>query len=77
MYQRLANLNVDGASVNTGIHGGLGVKMKDYAPWVNVMHCFNYSLELAVKDTLIKLSLRKWIACFSKCFICIQKVLNV
>ena len=59
MYQRLANLNVDGASVNTGVHGGLGVKMKDYAPWVNVMHCFNYSLELAVKDTFDKTFFKK------------------
>ena len=45
MYQHFANLNVDGASVNTGIHGGLGVKMKESAPWINVIHCFNYSLD--------------------------------
>ena len=45
MYQRLANLNVDGASVNTGVHGGLGVKMKESAPWINVIHCFNHSLD--------------------------------
>ena len=51
MYQRLANLNVDGASVNTGVHGGLGVKMKESAPWINAIHC-------------LKLSLRKSITCF-------------
>ena len=54
MYQRLANLNVDGASVNTGVHGGLGVKMKQSAPWINVIHCFNHSSETAVKDTFDK-----------------------
>ena len=45
MYQHFANLSVDGASVNTGIHGGLGVKMKESAPWINVIHCFNHSLD--------------------------------
>ena len=54
MYQHLANLNVDSASINTGIHCGLGVKMKEYAPWINVIHCFNHSLELAVKDIFDK-----------------------
>ena len=44
MYQRLANLNVEGASVNTGVHGGLGVTMKESAIWINVIHCFNHSL---------------------------------
>ena len=47
--QRLANLNV-----NTGVHGGLGVKMKKSAPWINVRHCFNHSLEFAVKNTFHK-----------------------
>ena len=28
--------------------------MKEYAPWINVIHCFNHSLELAVKDTFDK-----------------------
>ena len=54
MYQRLANLNEDGASVNTGVHGGPGVKMKESAPWINVIRCFNHSLEFAVKDTFDK-----------------------
>ena len=44
-YQCLANLNVDGASINTGVHGGLDVKMKESAPWINVIHCFNHSLD--------------------------------
>ena len=54
MYQHLANLNVDSAFVNTGIHGGYGVKMKESAHWINVLHCFNDSLELAVKNTFDK-----------------------
>ena len=39
MYQRLANLNVDSASVSTGVYGGLGVKMKESALWINLIHC--------------------------------------
>ena len=54
MYQRPSNSNVHSASVNTGVHGGLGFKMKESAPWINVKHCFNHSLELAVKDTFDK-----------------------
>ena len=44
MYQRFANLNVDGISVNTGAHGGLGIRMKESAPWLTVIHYFNHSL---------------------------------
>ena len=51
LYKCLANLSVDGASVNTGIHNGLGVKMRELAVWLSTIHCFNHSLELAVKDT--------------------------
>ena len=54
MFQRLANLNVNGASVNTGVHGGFCVNMQESAPWINVIHCFNHRLELAVKDTFDK-----------------------
>ena len=46
-------LNVDGTSVNTGVHNGLGTKIsEDYAPWLTVIHCFNHRLELAIKDAL-------------------------
>ena len=51
LYKRLANFNVDGASVNTGLHNGLGVKLRESAPWLSVIHCFNHRLELSVKDT--------------------------
>ena len=47
---RLHGLNVDGASVNTGIHRGLGARIRELAPWLTVVHCFNHRLELAVKD---------------------------
>ena len=43
-------MNVDGAAINTGIQSGLGVKFKETAPWINVIHCFNHRLELAMKD---------------------------
>ena len=59
MYQSLANLNVDNASVNTGVHGGLGVKMKESAPWINVINCLNLSLELTFKDAFDKTFLNK------------------
>ena len=48
---RLHGLNVDGASVNTGVHRGLGAKIRELAPWLTFVHCFNHRLELAVKDT--------------------------
>ena len=48
--KHILGLNVDGASVNTGIHGGLGVLIKEQAPWLQVIHCFNHRLELAIKD---------------------------
>ena len=47
---RLHGLNVDGASINTGIRNGLGAKIKEIAPWLTVIHCFNHRLELGVKD---------------------------
>ena len=51
LSSRLLSMNVDGAAINTGIHSGLGVKFKETAPWISVIHCFNHYLELAVKDT--------------------------
>ena len=48
--KHILGLNVDGAAVNTGIHGGLGVLIKENSPWVQVIHCFNHRLEFAIKD---------------------------
>ena len=42
--------NVDGASVNTGIRGGLGALLRLSAEWLTVVHCFNHRLELAAQD---------------------------
>lgn len=46
----LFGLNVDGARVNTGIHGGLGALLRQSAEWLTVIHCFNHWLELAAQD---------------------------
>ena len=51
VHQRMTNLSVDGASVNSGIHNGLGAKMRESTAWLSTIHCFNHSLEVAVKDT--------------------------
>ena len=51
LHTCLASLNIDGAAINTGIHSVLGVKFKESAPWISLVHCFNHRLELAVKDT--------------------------
>ena len=48
--KHLLGLNVDGVAVNMGIHGGLGVLLKELSPWLMVVHCFNHRLELAIKD---------------------------
>ena len=50
---RIHGLNVNGTSVDTGVHNGLGTKIgEEYAPWLTVIHCFNLRLELDVKDAL-------------------------
>ena len=38
----LHGLNVDGASVNLGIHKGLASLLKDESPWLTAVHCFNH-----------------------------------
>ena len=43
-------LNIDGASVNTGIHGGLEALLRQSAGWLTIVHCFNNRLELAEHD---------------------------
>ena len=50
VYKHILGLNVNGASLNTGIHGGLGVLIKELAPWLKLIHCFNHHLELVIKD---------------------------
>ena len=48
--ERLLGLNVDGANVNTDTQNGLGAKIKEEADWLQLVHCFNHRLELALKD---------------------------
>ena len=48
--ERLLGLNVAGASANTGILKGLRAKIKKEADWLQLVHCFNHRLELALKD---------------------------
>ena len=44
-------MNLDSASVNTGIHSGLGTRIHDeLSPWLTLIHCFNHQLELVIKD---------------------------
>ena len=50
MEKKLFALNVDDASVNTGIHRRLDIKVKEDVPWLMLVHCFNHHLELTVKD---------------------------
>ena len=49
-YDKLVGLNLDGASTNMSRMNGLGKLIRDEAPWVEIVHCFNNRLELAIKD---------------------------
>ena len=46
----LHGLNVNGASVNLGIHRGVAALLKNECPWLTAIHCFNRRIELAAKD---------------------------
>ena len=46
----LHGLNVDGASVNLGVHKGVAALLKNECPWLTAIHCFNHRIELAAKD---------------------------
>ena len=37
-----------------GKHNDLNILVQDEAPWVEVVHCFNHRLELAIKDAFIE-----------------------
>ena len=50
LTSRLPGLNADGASVNMGVHRGLGTLLKETAPWLEVIYSFNHRVELAIKD---------------------------
>ena len=48
--KKMMGLNVDGASINIGVHNGVEVLMQADSPWFQVIHCFNHCLELTIKD---------------------------
>nr|XP_012560836.2 E3 SUMO-protein ligase KIAA1586-like [Hydra vulgaris] len=55
-YKHLLGVNLDGANVNLGAYAGLGALLKEGSPWLEVVHCFNHRLELALKDAFESLS---------------------
>ena len=46
----IVGLNTDGTSVNTGRKTGLGMLIKQIAPWLELVYCFNHRLDFALKD---------------------------
>ena len=66
-------LSVDGASVNTGIHGGLGALLRQSAEWLTVVHCFNHRLELVAQDAFKGTFFDKVDAMLTKLFYLYQK----
>ena len=49
-YDKLVGLNLDEASINMCRTNGLGKLVRDEAPWVKIVHCFNHRLKLAIQD---------------------------
>ena len=45
-------LKADGTSINMGPFNGLGKIVKDSAPWLQFVHCFNHRIQLALKDAI-------------------------
>ena len=46
----MPGLNVDGASVNVGVHRGVDTQLMKKVLWLQVIHCFNHRAELVLKD---------------------------
>ena len=46
----IVGLNTDATSVNTGRKTGLGMLIKQIAPWLELVYCFNHRLDFALKD---------------------------
>ena len=47
---RIVGLNADGTSVNMDPLNGLGKIVKNSTPWLELVHCFNHHIDLALKD---------------------------
>ena len=47
----MINVNLDGASVNTGIYNGVATQLQERnGPQVMMPHCINHNLEIAIVD---------------------------
>ena len=55
LIDHLVGLNCDWASLNMGDYHGLATRIKELAPWLESMHCFNHRMELAFKDAFEKI----------------------
>ena len=51
LEKRVVGINLNGAIVNLGRNRDIATLLKDLLPWLEVIHCFNHRLELALKDT--------------------------
>ena len=47
---KLMEINVNGASVNLGKHREVGKLVLEKNTWLQVIHCFNHRVGLALKD---------------------------
>ena len=55
---KLVRINANGASANFGKHKGVSKLLKEKATWLQVIHCFNRQVELALKEAF-KLALKE------------------
>ena len=70
----IVGLNCDGANVNMGINNGLGKQVKNSAPWLELVHCFNHRIELALKDAFEKTFFSKIENMLTKLYYLYQKI---
>ena len=70
---RIVGLNADGASVNMGEYRGLGKLVKESAPWLELVHCFNHRIELALKDAFDTSPFGKIVDMLTKLYYLYQK----
>ena len=48
LTDRMLSSNVDGASVHVGVHRGIDTQLMKNTLWLQVTHCFNHRVELAL-----------------------------
>ena len=51
-------LSIDGARVNVGVHRGVATQLIIQASWLQVIHCLNHRVELALKDAFTTIHLK-------------------